>query len=349
VFFIVSSIGLGHICLMENNQKKTLSPLSIVFILSGGFFAIFLLVSAVIWFGMGGNTDSGRNNSAIFGSGKDGIGVLEIHEVIMDSKKALKVLKEFEENDRVKGVLIRLNSPGGAVAPSQEIYEAVKAFPKPVVASMESVAASGAYYIACGVERVFANSGTLTGSIGVIIPFMNLSGLLEWAKVKQYSIKTGKFKDAGATYRDMGPDERRVFQALVDDVLEQFKDAVETGRKLPRDQVTALADGRIFSGRQAMRLGLVDELGTITDASKYLAKKVGIEGEPKLIYPNERKNFRLLQYLMDMDDGDAGSDSRSTLERLVGLAIGSSGKPSAALPLNRLNLESGVYWLWDGV
>src|SRR4029077_13140783 len=143
----------------------------------------------------------------------------------------------------VKAIVLRLNSPGGAVAPSQEIYQAVKNYKKPIVASMSSVAASGAYYVACGAKKVYANPGTITGSIGVIMEFANLEKLYEWAKIKRFSIKTGRFKDVGAEYREMTADERALLQNMVDDVLSQFTLAVSEGRNIPLETVKEIADG----------------------------------------------------------------------------------------------------------
>ena len=186
----------------------------------------------------------------------------EINSVIMDSK-TLAQLKKFDEDKGVKAVVLRLNSPGGSVAPSQEIYEAVKDFKKPVVASMASVAASGVYYIAVGAPIIYANPGTITGSIGVIMEFANLEKLYEWAKIKRYVIKTGKFKDAGGEHREMTPEDRALLQGMIDDVLVQFKTAVAAGRKLSLEDVTKVADGRIFRAiRPKCQTG--GQLGTLT-------------------------------------------------------------------------------------
>lgn len=324
--------------------KKKWNPLVGILVLSAAFFVGFMVLSAVLFL----RTPKGRRAAereapvpALFG-GKGGVAVLEMKGVILDSKKMLARLKDLEEDKLVRAIVLRLDSPGGSVAPSQEIYEAVKAMPKPVVVSMGSVAASGAYYIACGAKKVLANPGTLTGSIGVIMEFMNLKGLLEWAKVERYSIKTGKYKDSGAEYRDMRPDERALLQSMVDDVLLQFKKAVSEGRKLSMDAVTAIADGRIMSGAQAKRLKLVDELGGIEDAIRVAAELGGIQGKPEVYYV-DRVKPRWLDLVFGAHDDEEGEARGGLLERIVtGVSqrVGSTGQVLAAGP--------GLYWLWKG-
>jgi protease-4 len=227
------------------------------------------------------------------------------------------------------------------VAPSQEIYEAVRAYKKPLVVSMGSVAASGAFYIACGAKKVFANPGTITGSIGVIMEFVNLEKLYEWAKVKRFSIKTGKFKDAGAEFREMTAEEKELLQGMVNDVLLQFKEAISKGRKLPMETVSAIADGRIFSGTQAKARKLVDEVGTLQDAINEAAKEAKLPGRPDVVYPSGPRR-KLLQMLLD--DGDRDEDGRSEaplLERWFSRLFGAVAKQD-------ISLEPGMYWLWSG-
>jgi protease-4 len=267
----------------------------------------------------------------------------------MDSKKTLRRLERFEDDDQIKAVVLRLNSPGGSVAPSQEIYEAVKAYKKPLVVSMGSVAASGAYYIACGAKKVFANPGTITGSIGVIMEFANLQKLYDWAKVQRYSLKTGKYKDAGATYREMTPEERGLLQGMIDDVLGQFKQAVSTGRKLSMEEVTAIADGRILSGSQAKAAKLVDELGTLNDAIREAGKLANIKDKPRVVYSEKQRQGLLDLFLEDSssDESSEASPSRVQLNSASSvialfekwLSGGASGVSQPA---------PGVYWLWSG-
>ena len=326
--------------------RSKMSPLAIVLILSGVFTCLLFVIS--IWVVMSGGISEGRSSHTASLFRSNSIAILELNGVIMDSKKILKQLEHFGEDSDVKAVVLRLNSPGGSVAPSQEIYEAVRKFKKPLVVSMGSVAASGAYYIACGAKKIFANAGTITGSIGVIMEFANLSKLYEWAKVQRYSIKTGKYKDAGADYRDMTADERALLQGMVDNVLLQFKQAVSKGRKLTLQQVTAIADGRIFSGAQAQSINLVDEIGTLQDAINDVAKIAGVSGKPNLIYP-EKSRRRWMDFLLDnSNDRDDESESESRisatplapLTRMIREAIGEMD------PLARL--APGVYWLWSG-
>lgn len=273
---------------------------------------------------------------------RDEVGVVELNGIILDSKKILKQLSRFEEDSGIKAVVLRMNSPGGAVAPSQEIHQAVKKFRKPLVVSMSSVAASGAYYIAAGAKRVYANPGTITGSIGVIMQFTNLEKLYDWAKVSRYSIKTGKFKDAGAEYRPMTAEERSLLQAMVDDTLSQFKAAVAEGRKLSKREVDAVADGRIFSGSQARSAKLVDELGSLQDAIDEAAKLAKIEGRPKVVYP-EKPRRRFIEWLFSGDGDDSEVESESRWGGASGL--GALVLKILNLPGTSVNLEPGVYWL----
>ncbi|MDY0213467.1 MAG: signal peptide peptidase SppA [Desulfuromonadaceae bacterium] len=216
----------------------------------------------------------------------DKIGVIEVTGPITQSKQIVDNLKGFERNTRVKAVVLRIDSPGGGVGPSQEIYAAVKALKnKPVIVSMGSVAASGGYYIAAPAAHIFANPGTITGSIGVIMEFPDIAELLEKIGLHRRVIKSGTFKDIGSPVRDMTAEEQALLQGLIDDVYSQFVSAVASGRDLDPAAVEKLADGRIFSGNQAKEVGLVDELGGLQAAIEYAARRVGIEGDPEVIYP----------------------------------------------------------------
>lgn len=318
------------------------SPLTWVLTLSGAFFVLFMLVTGVVVLGTRPAAKPGAAlpaAKALFGGGA--VGVIELNGVIMDSKRIIKKIENFAEDSEIKAIVIRINSPGGAVGPSQEIYEAVKAVSKPVVASMASVAASGGYYVACAAQKIYANPGTITGSIGVIMEFADLSKLYEWAKIKRYSIKTGKFKDAGAEYKEMSKEARQLLQGMVDDVLGQFKQAVVTGRKLPMGTVTALADGRIFSGNQAKNVKLVDELGTLNDAIAAAGRLAKIKGKPTVVYPDKPRK-RFIEMLMD--DGRDDTNSEASLATLV---RGWLGLPKVVDSLGA-GLTPGIYWLWTG-
>ncbi|MBH0201690.1 MAG: signal peptide peptidase SppA [Nitrospira sp.] len=226
----------------------------------------------------------------------DRIALIRVEGVILDSQTTIGELKRFSENPSVKAIVIRIDSPGGGVVPSQEIYDAVKRVRsknnKAVIASMGSVAASGGYYIAAATDRIVANPGTLTGSIGVIMETANVEGLLQKIGVEGVVIKSGKYKDIGSPIRKMSAEERGLMQAVMDDVHKQFIEAVAEGRSLELRAAQALADGRIFTGRQAKEAKLVDELGDLEDAIQLAAEVVGIEGEPKVIEPRRRFSLR---------------------------------------------------------
>ena len=229
----------------------------------------------------------------------DKIAIIEIDGVIIDSKETLEEIEGVSKNDKVKGVVIRINSPGGGVAPSQEIYSELRKLSsiKPVVASLSSVAASGGYYIASAANKIVANSGTLIGSIGVIMDFSNVQGLFEKVGLKNNVIKSGKYKDIGSPHRDMTLDERRLLQSVIDNVHGQFISAIVDGRKLDRELVEKVADGRVFSGEQALVMKLVDSLGTINDAIEITATMASIEGEPKVYYTKKDKS--LIDFILE--------------------------------------------------
>ena len=319
---------------MKSSWKPVLVVCGVSF-----FFFIAFVVSSFLFFAKGFEGKSKTVQKTLFQ--KEGVGILEINGVIMDSKKALKTLRKFEETKEVKAIVVRVNSPGGAVGPSQEIYEALKKFPKPVVASMSSVAASGGFYVAMAAQKIFANPGTITGSIGVIMEFANLEKLYEWAKIKRYVIKTGKFKDAGSEYREMTAEERELLQSMVDDVLLQFKTAVAEGRKLPLEEVTKVADGRVFSGNQALGLKLIDSLGTLDDAVTEAGKLGGIQGKPKMIQDDRKKGF--WEMIQDqMDDRDESAEGRSGISELAAATL----RSTLGIPQTVEARTPGIYWLW---
>lgn len=214
---------------------------------------------------------------------------LELDGVILDSKSLLKQIRDYAGEENVRGVVIRVNSPGGVVGASQEIYSEVKRIKeelgKPVVVSGQSMVTSGAYYAALGANKIYVNPGTLLGSIGVMMNFANLEDLYDWAKIKRYTIKTGTYKDSGADYRAMRDDERALFQRLADEVLNQFKSAVIEGRGLDPQLVARYADGRVFTGETAVQLGFADAVGTYEDAIREVGQLSGLGVEPKLFRP----------------------------------------------------------------
>jgi protease IV len=222
------------------------------------------------------------------------IAVVEIEGIILDGDQAVRELREHADNPAIKAVVVRVNSPGGVVGPTQEIVsgmERVRKAGKPVVASFGAVAASGGYYVGTAADRIFANPGTLTGSIGVIMQMANVEGLLKKAGVEYVVIKAGAYKDVGNFSRAMTPEERRILQALLDDVYGQFVAAVVKGRGLDEGTVRTFADGRIYSGQQAHALKMVDELGGFEDAVEAAAKLAGIPGKPKVIFPRRKFSF----------------------------------------------------------
>lgn len=329
----------------ESSARSSRSPwypLAVILGLSAVFFFLFVGITGTIFLSdrFTGSEDNASLAQGIFNEG--GIGIIEVDGVILDSKRVLKQLRRFAASDQVKAVVIRLDSPGGSVAPSQEIHDAVKRFPKPIVASMGSVAASGAFYVAVAAKKVIANPGTLTGSIGVIMEFANLSKLYEWAKIERYSLKTGQYKDAGAEYRPMDPESRQLLQGVIDGVLQQFKQAVVDGRKLTPAEVDAVADGRILSGAQAHERKLVDSLGTIEDAVLEAAQMAGIKGKPRWIYPqSERKNPFLDLFLEGEPDGSEARQSLDANAGVVRAIVNGVEKVTGAAAL-----PPGIYWVW---
>ncbi len=239
----------------------------------------------------------GGGSGPVFG---DKVALLEVRGMIIDVQPVIEQLVKFTRDDSVKAVVFRIESPGGGVSPSQELYREIQrtAEKKPVVASMGSVAASGGYYIASGGQKIYANPGTITGSIGVIAQFTNLEELFKKIGFRMEVVKSGAYKDVGNPARAMTPEEREYLQKLLDSVHEQFIRDVARGRRMPEEKVREIADGRIFTGEQAKGLGLVDELGGLNDAINAAAKMAGITGEPKLVYP-EKKKISLLDYLID--------------------------------------------------
>ena len=218
------------------------------------------------------------------------LALVRIEGPIMDSKDVIDEIKEYTKDKSIKVIVLRIDSPGGAVAPSQEIYEEIKkaVTQKKVIVSMGSVAASGGYYIAAPATKIIANPGTLTGSIGVIMEIPNIEGLMNKIGIKTEVIKSGAHKDIASAFRTMGKEEREILQGVMDNVHEQFMKAVAEGRKLKMEEVRKIADGRIFTGEQAKTHGLVDDLGTLEDAIKTAATLAGIKEEPVVISKKDK-------------------------------------------------------------
>lgn len=207
------------------------------------------------------------------------IGLVDIEGIILDSTKVMRRLKALEKSEKIKAIVVNINSPGGAVAPSQRIYEELLKIreKKVVIASMETLAASGGYYISAAAQKTFAYAGTLTGSIGVIMEFANLSRLYDWAKVEPYVIKSGRFLKCGSPYRKMSTEENAYLTSMIESVKNQFVHDIARGRKMDKNKILEIADGRILTGEQAKELGLIDEIGTQSDAIEFAAKEAGID------------------------------------------------------------------------
>jgi protease-4 len=231
--------------------------------------------------------------------GGEKIAIIEVRGVILDPQPVVEKLVKLRKNEKVKAIVLRIDSPGGGVGPAQEIFAEVKKAQKEkkVLVSMGSVAASGGYYIACAADKILANPGSITGSIGVIVESLNVEELLRKLGLRSMVVKSGKHKDLGSPLRPMSEEEKKLLQGVLDSVHEQFIRAVAEGRKLPVEKVRELADGRIFSGEQARELGLVDELGNLEDTLALAATLAGIRGEPEIMYP-EKKRFSLFDLLL---------------------------------------------------
>jgi protease-4 len=256
--------------------------------------AVLVLFVATIWLLIAVSDDG------LPGGAK--VAVVEVEGIIgadsgrgLDTDGIIRVLGEYRDDPAVRAVVLRISSPGGVVAPTQEIFNAVRRLreaKKPVVASLGSVAASGGYYVAVAADRIYASPGTLTGSIGVVMQLANLEGLLKKVGVEYVVVKAGAYKDVGNIARPMTPEERRILQALLDDVYDQFVTAVAEGRGLDPQVVRGFAEGRIYSGRQAQGLKMVDELGGLEEAIEAAAKMAGLPAKPRVIYPRRRFSLR---------------------------------------------------------
>lgn len=225
-------------------------------------------------------------------SSKDKIALIELKGTIINSDKITKQLKNYRERNDIKALVLRINSPGGGVAASQEIYEAVKAFResgRPVVASIASIGASGGYYAAIGASKIMANPGSITGSIGVIASFPVVHGLLDLIKIEYKTLKSGKYKDTGSPFREFTESDSLEIKRLIDDLHAQFFDVVAEERGIEKNHLKKIADGRILTGLQAFKSGLIDSLGTREDAIGFAAKLANLESIPKVVSPEKKK------------------------------------------------------------
>lgn len=278
-------------------------------------FSLLVLctIGAVVIISMAALFFLGKKDAAFeFG---DKVGVVEIKGVIADAKQTVLDLKRFRKDEDIKAIVLRIDSPGGGVGPSQEIYAEVKKtrLTKKVVASMGAIAASGGYYVAAAADHLVANPGTITGSIGVLMEFANVEQLFKKIGLSTVVLKSGDFKDTGSPLRKMTLAEKELLQGFIDNVHQQFVSAVAAEREMSEESVRAIADGRILSGEQAQKLGLLDSLGNMEDAITIAAELGGIKGEPAVVYA-ERKKFSVLQWIL-------GSKLAGALDRITGAAL----------------------------
>jgi len=289
---------------------------ALLWILIGGS-AFFLLVWAVFTLVYVTMRSGGQAHLGGFGNK---IGVVDLEGVILSPEIVVRQLKKFGDDDSVKAIILHINTPGGGVAATEEIYREVRRVEsqkkKKVVCSIETIGASGGYYVASATNKIFANHGSIVGSIGVIAEWVNYGDLLRWAKLKDITLKAGELKDAGSPTRDLTPAERAYFQGLLDDMHAQFINAVADGRHLKTEDVRAIASGRVWTGEQAVPLKLVDQLGDFQAAVEDTARSVGIRGEPVLVHP-ERDRKTLLDLLFG-DVSELLPDAAKILESHVG-------------------------------
>ncbi|MCY4553783.1 MAG: signal peptide peptidase SppA [Candidatus Poribacteria bacterium] len=252
-----------------------------VFIILGTIVGLFFLM-IILLRSMGGSASIGQK-----------VAVIDVTGIISKSDATIKLIHAYRDDPSVKAIVMRIDSPGGSVAPVQEIYTELEKIEKPIVASMGGSAASGGYYIACAADTILANPGTLTGSIGVIMQFTRMKGLYDKVGLEHQVIKSGQFKDTGSPFRTLTEAEQAVLQATVDDVYNQFVDTIAEARGdlLTRTEVVELADGRIFSGRQALNSKLIDQLGNLPDAIKIAGELGGIEGKPKVLRKEKKTSL----------------------------------------------------------
>ena len=299
-------------------------------------FLVFV-VGSFIWIG---------NVVTHFGQGeidkkvsKNSILMLEMKGVIMDGKKFLKSLAKYREDENIKAIVIQMDSPGGVVGPSQEIYAAIKKvreeYKKPVVVVSTGLMASGAYYAAVAADKIVVAPGTMMGSIGVIMEFANLEKLYDWANISRYTITSGKFKDSGAEYRAMRDDEKELFQNMINDVYVQFRTAVKEGRKLSDEVMDQYADGRVFTGQQGVQNGFADQVGMTEDAIQVAADLAGLGKDFEIFEPpKKRPSFFEMIMSADEEDEDATvlfkNSTEKTIKKLLKVEL--AGKPLYMMP-----------------
>jgi protease-4 len=293
---------------MSNNSR---SRILLWIVIGGGAFFLFVLaVFTLVYI-----TLRTGDQSSTLGSFGDKIGVVDLEGVILTPKTVVDQLKKFGDDDSIKAIILHVNSPGGGVAASEEIYREVKRIrddkKKRIVASIESVGASGAYYVSSATNKIYADNGSIVGSIGVISQWVNYADLLHWAKLKDITFKAGEFKDTGSPVREMTPAEREYLQSLIDNMHAQFIQAVADGRKVKFDEIKAIANGKVWTGEQALSMKLIDQVGDFQTVVDDTAKAVGIKGEPVLVRPEKERKT-----VLDLMFGDI-SEWLPTREKLL--------------------------------
>jgi protease-4 len=288
-----------------------------VLIGGGAFFLFVLAVFTLVYLTLHAGQQS---SSSSFGGFGDKIGVVDLDGVIMDPTIVVGQLKKFADDDSIKAIILHVNSPGGGVAASEEIYREVKRIrdekKKRITASIQTVGASGAYYVSAATDKIYADKGSIVGSIGVIAQWTNYGELLRWAKLKDITMKAGEFKDTGSPTRDMTPAEQQYMQSLIDNMHTQFIQAVADGRKTKAENIRAIANGKVWTGEQALDMKLIDQLGDFQTAVQDTAKSVGISGEPTLVRPDRDRKT-----VLDLLFGDV-SEWLPTKEKLLEHHVG---------------------------
>jgi protease IV len=296
-----------------SDQKRSRTFLWIV-IGGGAFFLFVLAVFALVYLTLHAGKDT---TLAAFG---DKIGVVDLDGVIFSPNPVVQQLKKFGDDDSIKAIILHVNSPGGGVAASEEIYREVKRIrdekKKRIVASIETVGASGAYYVSSATNKIYADNGSIVGSIGVIAEWVNYGELLQWAKLKQITLKAGEFKDTGSPVRDLTPGEREYMQSMIDNMHTQFIQAVADGRHAKFDDIKTIANGKVWTGQQAAQMKLIDQVADFQAAVEDTAKSVGIRGEPVLVRPEKDKKT-----LADLLFGDL-SEWLPSREKLMDQHVG---------------------------
>src|ERR1051325_10171073 len=290
-------------------------------VIGGGVFFLFVLaVFTLVYLAL----HAGGEQASLHSFG-DKVGVVDLEGVIIDPATVVQQIKKFGDDDSVKAIILHVNSPGGGVAASEEIYREVRRIrdekKKRIVASIETVGASGAYYVSSATNKIYADNGSIVGSIGVIAQWVNYAELLRWAKLKDITMKAGEFKDTGSPTRDLTPAEQAYLQSLVDNMHAQFIQAVADGRKSKFEDVKAIANGKVWTGQQALSMKLIDQVAAFEAAVEDTAKAVGISGKPTLVRPEKDRKT-----LLDLLFGDV-SEWLPTREKL-------------------LEQHTGFYYLW---